>query len=442
MLLLEIPWIGKTFTVLRKCFTIPYFGFVQGHYYLTKSELRNLRDLVGSRDAGVIKEFENRFSALIGDGRSVSFATGRMGFYSLMQALSIKPGDEIIIQGATCSVMVNAILRIGATPVYADIDPNTFGSSADAIETVLTPNTRLIVAQHSFGIPCEIAPIADLARNRGIFLLEDCALTVGSSINGVICGNFGDAALFSTDHSKPINTITGGLLYTRDSTLYQKICEIQVCSGSFSIKKQKALWYQLTLERRYCNPGRYGRMRLIHLLYANILGISKNAFADEDFGSDSSISYPYPSRMPVFLAAVGILEINRWKLISRERKKILGRLVEAIEGKANEELPHSYHDSSRKIVPLRLAWSSENGSVIRKNISQMLDTNGTWFMLPVIASKEPIENFGYKAGDCPVSEKLGQNMVNIPCNISRYWLDELVNNINNIGFEREYDNYY
>ncbi len=433
--------IGKVCRVLcqagRNFFSVPYFAFVQGHVHLAREELIKIRSLVGVDDSGVIDEFETRFSGLIGDGRAVAFATGRMGFFALMQALSIKVGDEVVLQGATCSVMANAVLRIGATPVYADIDRNTFGSSAEAIAKVLSTRTRLIVAQHSFGIPCEIAPILELARNRGIFLLEDCALTVGSSVNGVICGNFGDAALFSTDHSKPINTLSGGLVYTKDFSLLDKLREIHARSGSFPIRKQKALWHQFILERNYCRPDRYGRMRLVQLIYSNLLGITKSAFANEDYGSTFSSGYPYPARMPPFLAAVGIMEIDRWLLTSQERRETLNRLVEVIEDECGEELPKVYHDTSREIVPLRIAWSSKNGSVIRERLSNILETDGIWFMEPVIASTEPPGNFRYVSGSCPESEKLGRNMVNIPCNISPEWLAGLIENIkqqmNSIG---------
>jgi perosamine synthetase len=416
--------------IIHHFFTVPYFGFVQGHMHLEQKDLKKIRFLVGVEDSKVIEEFENKFSALIGEGKAVSFATGRMGFYSLMLALSIKTGDEVVLQGATCSVMVNAVLRIGATPVYADIDRNTFGSSVEEISKVLTPHTRLIVAQHSFGLPCEIAPIVNLAREKKIFLLEDCALTVGSSINGIICGNFGDAALFSTDHSKPINTISGGLLYTRDFSLHDRLKKTQAHSGSFSIKKQRALWYQLILERKYCNPERYGQMKVIQFLYSKLLRLSKNSFANEDYGSIPSISYPYPSRMPVFLAAVGIIEISRWQKMSHERKETLNRLVKVIEKECDVLLPKVYSDPSREIIPLRLAWSSKYGSIIRQNLSHVLETEGTWFMDPVVASKEPIENFGYTRGSCSVSEDLGPNMINIPCNVSLEWLDVLCNSVN------------
>lgn len=407
------------FRVFRSFFLVPYFGFVQGHDYLTREDLRRIKSLVGTANLAIEADFEKRFSGLIGDGQAVAFATGRMGFFALMQTLGIREGDEVVLQGATCSVMVNAVLRTGASPVYADIDANTFGSSADDIMKVLSQRTRLIVAQHSFGIPCDIEPILELANDRGIFLLEDCALTVGSRINGTICGNFGDAALFSTDHSKPINTISGGLVYTRNSSLYAELKKIQSHIGTFSVKKQKSLWHQLILERNYCKPARYGRMRLMQLVYSNLLGVTMNAFASEDYGSAASVSYPYPARIPGFLAALGILEIDRWHRTLRVRKEILDSLLQVMEKQCGEKLPGSYHDKSREIVPLRLTWSAKNAELVRQRLSSILDTSGIWFMQPIIASNEPLENFGYEPGCCPKSEMIGHSIVNLPCNISQ-----------------------
>ena len=146
-----------------------------------------------------------------------------MGFYVLMKSLGVSSGDEILFTAATCSTMINAALRIGATPIYADIDPNTFGSDPNDIEKKITHKTKIIVAQHSFGIPCDITAIKKISVSNNIFLFEDCALTLGSRVNGITVGNFGDAALFSTDHSKPINTMIGGLIYTCDHVLYQKL---------------------------------------------------------------------------------------------------------------------------------------------------------------------------------------------------------------------------
>lgn len=419
-----IKRVRSFFQAARQWNEVPRFGFVQGHGYLSPAELAEIERLIGTENAEIIGYFENRFASLIGEGRAVSFAAGRMGFFALMKLFDIRAGDEVVLQGATCSVMVNAILRTGARPVYADIDPETFGSSAKAIREVLTSRTRLIVAQHSFGIPCDIQPIVQLARQRNIFLVEDCALTVGSSIGGVVCGNFGDAAIFSTDHSKPINTVTGGLVYTRDSKLFEKLKQLQSGCKSFSKGKQQALWQQLLFERKYCRPDRYGRMRLVNQ-FRSVLGIARHAFADEDYGSSFSTGYPYPARLPTFLAAVGIAEIGRWQDTARQRTVLLKQLLTAFE-QHGEKMPPVYQDASRVIIPLRLAWSSMDAGNVRARLAHILDNSWIWFMQPVIASEEPLENFGYEEGQCPVSEAVGPNMVNIPCNVGPEWGSALI----------------
>ena len=163
--------------------------------------------------------------------------------------------------------MVNAILRCGATPVYSDIDSNTFGSSSHSIKECLTIRTKMVVAQHSFGIPCEIDLISDICKKKSVFLLEDCALALGSKLHNINVGTFGDAALFSTDHSKPLNTITGGLIYTNNVSIYNKLLTMQYQSNNLSIEKQKAIWKRFVLERRYAQPGRFRMLYFIDFIH-------------------------------------------------------------------------------------------------------------------------------------------------------------------------------
>ncbi len=161
--------LNKVYNTTVSILNAPYFGFVQGHNYIGNKDISDIYNIVGTDDEELILNYEQSFSKLVGDGGSVSFATGRMGFYALMKICGVGKGDEIIINGATCSVMVNAILRCGATPVYSDIDSNTFGSSSHSIKECLTIRTKMVVAQHSFGIPCEIDLISDICKKRAFF---------------------------------------------------------------------------------------------------------------------------------------------------------------------------------------------------------------------------------------------------------------------------------
>lgn len=399
-----------------------YFGFISSHAYLSTKELAHIKSMVGKDDSEVVHSFEREFAAIVGKGDCVSYAAGRMGFYAVMQTLRVGEGDEVILTGATCAVMVNAVLRTGATPVFSDIDPNTFGASPASVSKCITSRTRLIVAQHSFGIPCDIIPIVDLARKHNIFLLEDCALTLGSKVNDVVVGNFGDAAIFSTDHSKPINTITGGMIYTRNPTLALNLRQTLCACDALPLRRQQALWRRLLLERTICDPFRYRWMGLIDLLSKvkyKIFNIQQ-PFLLEDFSSKiRPLSYAYPAKMPAFLALLGLYEIRQWPNHVAMRKRVLKNLLDIAKISFSYELfPKAYHDNNLDIVPLRLAWADENGEAVRKELSAFVHTSWTWFMQPIVATNEPLKNYGYKAGDCPISENIGFKMINLPCNVT------------------------
>ncbi|MDD5392923.1 MAG: DegT/DnrJ/EryC1/StrS family aminotransferase [Thiothrix sp.] len=395
-----------------------YFGFFQGHTYLTPNELHQLSQLVGITDDTVVADFERQFAQLIGTGEAIAYAAARMGFYEIMRLQGITKEDEVILLGATCAVMVNAVMRTGATPIYADIDPDTFGSSSQAIAACITPRTRIIVAQHSFGIPCDIEPIVSLAKEKEIFLIEDCALTLGSKANGIAVGNFGDAALFSTDHSKPLSTLTGGLIYTKNTELANRLRSAQVNCPHLSIKRQNKLWQRLLLEARYCVPARLGRLGLIDLFFSITKKIThaEGDFLADDFGTTIQSTYPYPAKLPAFLAAIGLIEVKRWTKTSLERANTLKRLIEIINQSSSRcYLPAAYKNKKLEIIPLRFAWSEPKGAEIRLRIKSFIHVSWTLFMTPIIATKSPLQNLGYEKGSCPISESIGPRMVNIPC---------------------------
>ena len=313
--------------------------------------------------------------------------------------------------------MPNAVLRIGATPKFADIDSSTFGSSAEEIKKVITPQTKMIVAQHSFGIPCDIEPIVNLAKSKGIFLLEDCAITFCSKINGVSVGNFGDAALFSIDHSKPLNAVIGGLIYTQNNNFYEKLKEIQRTSDELPQERQEAIWERFLFERKYYNPTYYGKSLLIDKLNRLLLG-EKDSYLTDDYGKEPSSTYPYPAKLPGFLAQLGLFELERWEDEKRRRQDLLKSFIELSASLGlTKFLPTSYFDNNLDIVPLRFVYTHPDANFIRKKMSKFLDINWFWFDKPIVACSDPRE-LGYEYGSCPISEKIGKEVINWPFIIS------------------------
>jgi perosamine synthetase len=411
-----------------------YFGFIQGHSHISDDKLEDIRKILEQPDRGVVEEYEKRISTFIGHGQSVGFAAGRMAFYALMKAIAIGPGDEVLLLGFNCSVMVNAVLRMGARPVFVDVDPNTFGSDPDTIEPKISAKTRLIVAQHSFGIPCRIDEIAWLAKKHNVFVLEDCALSFDSSFEGRKVGTWGDAAIFSTDHTKPLNTMIGGLLYTENKGLFNKVKHIQNQCSELNLEHQKELFKEFLLERKYLDPEHFKSWKLLELKSRLGRKIGRTEehtpFLTNDYSAPQKAhrpKYPYPARMPEFLAMIGLIELERWPAERSNRATMLQKYLEAmIRLNKKHCLPSSYFDGRASIVPLRFVFQAPSNHKLRIRMRRYFDTNGMWFRQPIIATSADLSELGYTEGSCPLSEMIGKSILNFPCNTPFGWQGRLL----------------
>ena len=431
--------IFNAYSKLKLIASNPYYGFIRGHDHIGGAEIEDIKSLVGNPSGLISKEFEDEFSKYVGL-KSVSFAAGRMGFFALLRVLNVEPGDEVIVTGFTCSVMVNAVIRTGATPVYADISKDTLGTSAKSVEKNISSRTKIIVAQHSFGIPCEIEEICEISKKYNIFLLEDCALALDSSVNGKKVGLFGDASLFSLDHSKPINSMIGGMICTKDNDLYIKLKGVQKKSGEISLSKKTALFNRFLLERKYCNPRKYGLFQIIdymHAVYRVIFNI-ESPFLMKDSSSSSKIDdeYPYPSRMPEFIAFLALNELKRWPTIKTERRRIMNKYIDRIRLlESTFKIPGSYFKNGVAIIPLRFVFTNPSGVMLKNKMNYFLDMDSAWFNKPIISLTEPIENYGYLECSCPVSESLNTSIINLPTSIAEDELEDLLDLIDVLDYQ-------
>ncbi len=153
------------------------------------------------------------------DERVALFWKGRVAFYSLLKAMGVGPGDEVILPAYTCVVVPNAVLYCGATPVYADIDLDTFCAGADAIRAKWSPRTKVVVCQNTYGLSAQVDVIAQCARALGLRTIEDCTHGFGGTFLGRPNGTWCDAAFFSTQWNKPFSTGVGGFSLLNDPSL-------------------------------------------------------------------------------------------------------------------------------------------------------------------------------------------------------------------------------
>jgi dTDP-4-amino-4,6-dideoxygalactose transaminase len=159
-----------------------------------------------------------------------TFWKGRVAFYHILKALGVGQGDEVILPAFTCVVVPSAIVYLGATPVYVDIDAATFNMNAAQLASKISPRTKIVVAQHTFGLPAPMdeirAAVAASGRANEIKIVEDAAHAFGSTYAGQPVGTLGDAAFFSTQWSKPFTTGLGGIAVSRDTVGLEKLGEL------------------------------------------------------------------------------------------------------------------------------------------------------------------------------------------------------------------------
>jgi len=174
-----------------------------------------------------IAAFEEEFARFLGGGhvRAVSTEYGRMGLYFILKALDLPAGSEIIVPALTFWVVPEITRVAGLKPVFVDVDPATFTMRPEAAERAITPNTRAILPTHLYGMACDLDPILALAKRHNLKVVEDCAHSLGAQYKGRMVGTHGDAAFFSFQAFKPLNTFGGGLTWVRDASVARRVSE-------------------------------------------------------------------------------------------------------------------------------------------------------------------------------------------------------------------------
>lgn len=171
-----------------------------------------------------VAELESALADYLNVPHVLGVANGTDALQIAMMALGVGPGDEIITSAFTFIATAEAAALLGATPVFADIDPRTFNIDPACIEALITPRTRAIIPVHLFGQPADMAPIVDLARRRGLPVIEDNAQAVGAKYQGAPTGGLGDVGCLSFFPTKNLGCYgDGGALSTRDAALHKKV---------------------------------------------------------------------------------------------------------------------------------------------------------------------------------------------------------------------------
>lgn len=170
----------------------------------------------------VCREFEKEFAAWCGTQYAVALANGTLALDLALKGLGIGPGHEVIVTPRTYIASVSCVVNAGATPVFADVDPDSGNITAETIQKVLTAKTRAVICVHLAGWPCDLDPIMELAVKHDIKVIEDCAQAHGARYKGRSVGSIGDVGAWSFCQDKIMTTGgEGGMVTTNDEAVWR-----------------------------------------------------------------------------------------------------------------------------------------------------------------------------------------------------------------------------
>src|SRR3982750_4529069 len=164
-----------------------------------------------------VAAFESEFGELVGGRHCVAVNSGTSALHISMMALGFGPGDEVIVPSFSFAASANAVRLVGATPVFADIEPGSFNLDPDAVAAAITPRTVAIMPVHLYGHPAAMDRLVSLAERHDLAVVEDAAQAHAASLNGTPVGAFGRAACFSFYPTKNMHSLEGGMISTPDA---------------------------------------------------------------------------------------------------------------------------------------------------------------------------------------------------------------------------------
>lgn len=320
-----------------------------------------------------VEEFEELVAGYIGRKYGAAFNSGTSALHAILLAYDLKAGDEVIVPSFTFIATANAALFVGAKPVFADVEDETFGISPSDVQEKITRKTKAIMPIHYGGLPCHIKELQEIAKDNDLILIEDAAESIGASIDGRKVGSFSDVAMFSFCGNKVITTGEGGMIVTD--------------SGK--------IWERLELIRSH------GRLEV-----------------EPYFATTKSLDYitlGYNWRMSSITAALGFSQMKKLeKVIEMRRRNVeyLESKLSTISGIELQNPPKGYFH-----VYQMYTIQVKGGKDVRDALKEHLAKKGIMskvYFDPVHLTSFYRRKFKHKRGDLPATEKLSEEVLTLP----------------------------
>lgn len=355
--------------------------------------------------------FEKELKTYLGAKFIFTFESGRSAFFAILKALELKPGDEVLVQAFTCNALVNPILWANLRPVFVDCEEDTLNLDIEDLEKKITSKSKVLVLQHTFGLPEKISDILKLAKKYKLILIEDCAHSLGAVFSGKKLGNFGKAAFFSFGRDKVISSVFGGAALTNDEKLAKKLRKIwEKCAMPSFLWILQQLLYSPLVEI-FVKPHfrTFGKYLLFFFQKLNI--ISKSVTEEEKRG------IPPPYFFKKFPRALAILAQNQLRKIEKMNfhREVLAKKYQ--QDFQNLNVKFQPNISGRIWLKFPLIFDCETENLLKFLEKDKIYLNDGWRKVPIVPPGTDLEKMGYKIGSCMRAEKIAKRILSLPTNI-------------------------
>ena len=334
-----IPLIDDDFNIVdianfEKTHAIPILEPV-----LKGNEMRYIQECIEtnwiSSQGRFVRDFEYLFGELHSNQFAISVSNGTNALHLSLKTLDIGDGDEVIVPNITFAACSNAVIHSGATPVFCEINSQTWCICPFEAEKLITNKTKAIMIVHLYGQVADIDAFKELTKKYGLFLIEDCAEAIGSSYKGKPVGTFGDAATFSFFGNKTISTGEGGMILFKEKNLAEKTRILR----DHGMNPEKKYWHEL-------------------------------------------VGYNY--RLTNIQAAIGLAQLERFKEIVQKKMMIFQwykSFLENVEGVAQLPIELEISQNSNWLFTLLLDNSIDKNFIMKKLLNNGIESREVFYPL-------------------------------------------------------------
>ena len=334
----------------------------------------------------------------------------RVGLYALLKTMDIKEGDEVILPAYTCVVVPNAILYLGAKPVYVDVSADSYNMDIDNVKTAITNRTKVIICQNTYGLSTDLEELTALAKQHNLFTIEDCTHGFGGTYNGIPNGLSCDAAIYSTQWNKPFSTGIGGFVVTKNNAIAKKLSALDKDLIEPSTKEQRKLKALYFVKRYLLHDFNYWPMVSLYRWLSHNTPLVVGSSSSGEINS-TTMPEDYFKGFSDIQAKEGLKNIGQLTqdLVKRKESAHIYTDFLAKQGKNHVDKKWFSNHSFLK-YPLLVKNRDDFMVLAEKNHIKL----GEWFISPLHPVQGDLSAWNFESGKFPNAEYLASHVVNLP----------------------------